>query len=87
MEETDVLVHVVNEDRQNYIVDTWDPRIFSTPSKMPNLSDDMLSALTKQAACEAYNSNTYLQIALFWDGLNYGGSKLLKNISIIILNG
>ena len=40
---------------------------------MPNLSDDMLSALTKQAACEAYNSNTYLQIALFWDGLNYGG--------------
>ena len=57
------------------------------PSKMPNLSDDMLSALTKQAACEAYNSNTYLQIALFWDGLNYGGSKLLKNISIIILNG
>ena len=49
---------------------------------MPNLSDDMLSALTKQAACEAYNSNTYLQIALFWDGLNYGGSKLLKYISI-----
>ena len=56
---------------------------------MPNLSDDMLSALTKQAACEAYNSNTYLQIALFWDGLNYGGSKLLKytKVSLIILNG
>jgi len=40
---------------------------------MPNITDDMLRALTKQAACEAYNSNAYLQIALFWDGLNYGG--------------
>ena len=72
------------------IVDTWTIRkSYPTPSKMPNLSDDMLSALTKQAACEAYNSNTYLQIALFWDGLNYGGSKLLKytKVSLIILNG
>ena len=33
----------------------------------------MLRALTKQAACEAFNSNAYLQIALFWDALNYDG--------------
>ena len=37
------------------------------------MTDDMLSALTKQAAMESFNSNAYLQIALFWDGLNYGG--------------
>ena len=40
---------------------------------MPDLSDDLLRALTKQAACEAFNSDAYMQIALFWDGLNYGG--------------
>ena len=40
---------------------------------MPDLSDTLLASLTKQAACEIFNSNAYLQIAHFWDGLNYDG--------------
>lgn len=40
---------------------------------MAPLTDAMLAALTKQAACESFNSNAYLQIAHFWDGLNYSG--------------
>lgn len=40
---------------------------------MAPLNPDMRIALETQAAFERFNMNTYLEIANFWDALNYGG--------------
>lgn len=40
---------------------------------MPDLSDTLLSELQLQAAYELFNHDAYLNIAMFFDALNYGG--------------
>ena len=40
---------------------------------MPPLSDTLLAELSLQAAYELNNHDAYLNVAMFFDALNYGG--------------